>query len=68
MDKHKKAIINGELKISGMAFHIWNEKGEHFPIWDKVKIIDRESSWKLRKIKVAAHINLSAECISPKSQ
>ena len=39
-----------------MADHIWKEKGNHLPLWDKVKIIDMAEHWKIRRLKESAHI------------
>ena len=36
-----------------MADHIWKEKGNHLPLWDEVKIIDREELWGMRHLKEA---------------
>ena len=41
-EEHWKAVVWGEIKKSGMADHIWKEKGNHLPLWDEVKIIDKE--------------------------
>ena len=42
LEEQRKAVCHGEVKKSGMADHIWKEKGKHFSLWDKVKIIDRK--------------------------
>ena len=39
-----------------MADRIWKENRNHQPLWDKVKIIDREEHWKRRRLKEAAHM------------
>ena len=39
--------------------HIWKEKGNHLPLWDKVKIIDRKGHWKRRCLKEMAHVGPS---------
>ena len=39
-----------------MADHIWNEKGNHRPLCDEVRIIDREEHWKRRRLKESAHM------------
>ena len=36
-----------------MADYIWKEKGNHLPLWDEVKIIDREELWRIRGLKEA---------------
>ena len=41
LEEHRKAILRGEIETSGIADHIWKEKGNHLPLWDKVEIIDR---------------------------
>ena len=41
---------------SGMADHIWKEKGNHLPLWDKVEIIDRAEYWMIRRLKESAHM------------
>ena len=42
LEEHQKAVVRSEIKKLGMADHIWKEKGNHLPLWNKVKIIDRE--------------------------
>ena len=39
-----------------MADYIWKEKRNYLPLWDKVKIIDREEHWKRKHLKEAAHL------------
>ena len=39
-----------------MADHIWKEKGNHLPLWDKVKIIDRDELWRISHLKESAHM------------
>ena len=39
-----------------MADHIWKEKGNHLPLCDKVKIINKEEHRKRRRLKEAAHM------------
>ena len=51
MLEHRKAVIQGEIEKSGMADHIWKEKGNHLPLWDKVKIIDRDKLWRQSHLK-----------------
>ena len=40
----------------GKADHIWKEKGNHLPLWDKVEIIDRAEHWRIRRLKESAHM------------
>ncbi len=40
MLEHQKAVIWAEGKRSGMADHIWKEKGKNQLLLDEVKIID----------------------------
>ena len=42
LEEHQKAVVQGEIEKSGMADHIWKEKGNHLPLWDEVEIIDRD--------------------------
>ena len=51
MLEHRKAVIRGEIEKSGMADHIWKEKGNHLSLWDKVKIIDRDEPWRISHLK-----------------
>ena len=55
LKEHRKAILRGEIEKSGMADHIWKEKENHLPLWDKVEIIDREH-WRIRRLKESAYI------------
>ena len=45
LEEHRKAVVLGEIEKLGMTDHIWKEKGNHLPLWDKVKIIDRAEHW-----------------------
>ena len=56
LEKHWKAVVRGEIEKSGMADHIWKEKGNHLPLWDKVEIIDRAEHWRIRHLKESAHM------------
>ena len=67
IEEHKKAVTRGELDKSKMAIHVWKEKGDHNPLWNNTRVIDTERGWKQRKIKEAAHIAMSANCISQTS-
>ena len=51
----RKAVVRVEIEKSGMADHIWKEKGNHLPLWDEVKIIDREEHYRIRRLKESAH-------------
>ena len=39
-----------------MADHIWKEKENHLPLWDKVKIIERDEHWRIRRLKESAYM------------
>ena len=39
-----------------MADHILKEKGNHVPLYDAVKIIDRDEHWRIRRFKASAHM------------
>ena len=67
IEEHKKAVSKGETQKSKLAEHIWSANGDHTPLWNEVKIIDRERFWKERKLKEAAHIILSPTCMSQTS-
>ena len=56
LEEHWKAVVRGEIEKSGMADHIWKEKGNHLPLWDKVKIINRAEHWRIRRLKESAHM------------
>ena len=56
LEKHRKAVVRGEIEKSDMVDHRWKEKGKHLPLWDKVEIIDRAEHWKIRRLKESAHI------------
>ena len=49
--EHRKAVVRGEIEKLGMADHIWKEKGNHLPLWDKVEIIKH---WRIRRLKELA--------------
>ncbi len=56
VEEHRKAVTTGETEKSGIAYHVWKEKGDHRPLWDEVKIINSEPHWKVRKLKETAHM------------
>ena len=56
LEEHRKAVIRGEIAKSGMADHIWKEKGNQLPLWDKVEIIDRAEHWRIRCLKESVHM------------
>ena len=57
LEEHRKAVVRGEIEKSGMADHIWKEKGNHLPLWDKVEIIDRAEHWRIRRLKESVHMS-----------
>ena len=56
LKKHWKAVYCGEIEKSGMADHIWKEKGNCLSLWDEVKIIPREEHWRIRCVKEPTHM------------
>ena len=56
LEEHREAIVRGEIEKSGMADHIWKEKGNYLPLWDEVEIIDRAERWRIRRLKESAHM------------
>ena len=56
LEEHRKAVVRGEIEKSGMANHIWKEKGNHLLLGDEVKIIGRDEHWKIRHLKESAHM------------
>ena len=56
LEEHRKAVVRGEIEKSGMVDHIWKEKGNHLPLWDKVEIIERAGHWTIRCLKESAHM------------
>ena len=56
LEERWKAVVWGEIEKSGMADHIWKEKGNHLPLWDEVEIIDRAEHWRIRRLKGSAHM------------
>ena len=58
LEEHWKAVVRGEIKKSDMADHIWKEKGNNLPLWDKVEITDRDEYWRIRRLKESAHTSM----------
>ena len=56
LEEHRKAVVRGEIEKSGIADHIWKEKRNYLPLWDKVEIIDRAEHWRIRRLKESAHM------------
>ena len=52
----KKAVIWGETEKFGMLDHIWKEKGNYLPLWDKDESNDRAKHWRIRRLKETAHV------------
>ena len=36
LGEHQKVVVWGKIEKSGLANHIWKEKGNHLPLWDEV--------------------------------
>ena len=58
LEEHRWAVVQGEIEKSGMADHIWKEKGNYLPLWDKVEINGRAEHWRIRRLKESAHVGL----------
>ena len=56
LEEYRKAVVRGEIEKSGMADHIWKEKGNHLPLWDKVEKIDWAEHRRIRRLKESAHM------------
>ena len=56
LEEHRKTVVRGEIEKSGMVDHIWKEKLNHLPLWDKVEIIDRAEHWRIRRLKESANM------------
>ena len=56
LEEHRKAVVRGEIEKSGMADHTWKKNGNLLPLWDKVEIIDRAEHWRIRRLKLSAHM------------
>ena len=52
----KKTVVRGEIEKSGMADHIWKEKGNHLLLWNEVEMIDRAEHWRIRRLKESAQM------------
>ena len=42
LKENRKAVVRVEIEKTSMVAYIWKEKGNHLPLWDAVKIIDKE--------------------------
>ena len=47
-----------------MVDHIWKEKENHLPLWDEVRLIDREENWRIRRLKESAHMLSYSDLLS----
>ena len=56
LQENRRAVVRGEIEKSGMADHIWKEKGNDLPLWEKVEIVDRAEHSRIRGFKESAHI------------
>ena len=58
VEEHRKAVVRGEIEKSGIADHIWKEKGNHLPLWDKVEMVDRAEHWRIRCLTESVQVGL----------
>ena len=56
LEEHRKAVVRGEIEKSGMADHIWKEKGNYLPLWKEAEIIDMAEHWRIKRLKESAHM------------
>ena len=56
LEEHRKAVVHDEIEESGMADHIWKEKGNHLLLWHKVRIIGRAEHRVIRRLKESAYL------------
>ena len=56
LEEYQKAVVQGKIEKSGMADHIWKEKGNHLPLLDEVEIIDRDEHWMIVRLKESAYM------------
>ena len=63
LEEHRKAVCRGEVEKSGMADHIWKEKGNDLPFWDQAKIIVKED----KTSKEAVHMLGNGDLLSRQS-
>ena len=54
--KHRKSEERVEIEKSGIADHIWKEKGNHLLLWEEVKAYMGDLHWRMRYLKVAANM------------
>ena len=54
LEEYRKAVCQEEIEKASMADHIWKQKRNHLPLWEEVKIIDREEHCRIRHVKEAA--------------
>ncbi|KAJ8909786.1 hypothetical protein NQ315_011196 [Exocentrus adspersus] len=59
-EEHQTLIRLGNTEKSRIAQHVWEEQ-QH---WDQATIIAKEQGWKKRKLKEAAFIAITLNCIS----
>ena len=45
----QKAVVRAKITKSVIADHIWKGKGGHQPLWNEVKMIDREPHCKIKE-------------------
>ena len=41
LQEYQKAVCQGEIAMSGMTKHKWKEKRNNLPLWDEVKIREK---------------------------
>lgn len=39
-----------------MADHVWREMGRHEPLWNEVKMLERDERWRVRRLIESAHM------------
>ena len=61
------AVVWGKIEKSGMADTILKEKGNHLPLWDEIRIINRDEHWRIRCLKESAHMLDYSDLLSRQS-
>ena len=54
LEEHRKAVVLVETEKSYMVDHVWKEKRNHLPLWNKIKITDWAEHWRIRCLKESA--------------
>lgn len=53
LKEHRKAVVRGETIKLSMTDCVWWESGSHQPLWNGMKILNKEEHWRVRRLRIS---------------